>query len=100
MWDDMDDMFGSRGESWYDVAQICRNGHVVNDSAKQSPQHSTAFCERCGQPTITQCENCHLDIRGDYHIPNVFGGSYDRPAFCIGCGSPYPWTVSAIQAAK
>lgn len=91
---------GGSSKNWYDVAQICLNGHVVNSSTKAYPEHSTNFCSKCGKATITACEKCNSEIRGKYHVPMVFGGGYDKPNFCISCGIPYPWTESALAAAS
>ena len=88
-----------RDESYYDVALICMNGHVVNASTKTSPSHNTPFCEDCGAQTISSCLKCEEDIRGKYHVPLVIGGGYDLPSYCHNCGQPYPWTESKIQTA-
>lgn len=87
---------------WYDVAQVCLNGHVVNDSARRNPEFSKKFCKRCGEPTITQCPECNHDIQGDYHVEGVavIGAStMPAPAFCHNCGQAFPWTVASQQAA-
>ncbi|MGC8979310.1 DUF2321 domain-containing protein [Caldisericum sp.] len=87
-------------DSWYDVAQICLNGHVINDCVKRFPNHNKKFCDKCGALTITNCPNCGTEIQGRYHIEGVmdFTG-YTAPAFCPNCGKPYPWTEAKIQAA-
>ena len=87
---------------WFDAAQICLNGHVVNSAVKKYPEFNKAFCEICGQPTITKCPNCGAEIRGEYHssVLSIGGSYYKAPAFCSNCGSPYPWTKSRIEAAK
>jgi len=87
-------------ESWYDVAQICLNGHLINHSTKRFPQRNKKFCNKCGAPTITNCSKCNGQIQGKYHIPGVAGGSYTVPAFCPHCGKPYPWTEAKIKAAR
>jgi len=84
----------------YDVAQICLNGHVVNDSAVGSPEHNKKFCDLCGKPTITSCQNCESPIQGYYYMESVTGYGYDRPAFCPQCGHAYPWTQAALDAAR
>jgi len=87
---------------YYDVAQICLNGHVVNDSVRRFPEFNKKFCEKCGARTIVECPNCRASIQGYYHVPGVIGvGSQEpAPAFCYECGNPYPWTETQIQAAK
>jgi len=79
---------------WYDVAQICANGHVANFASVDRPQHNQKFCEKCGAETRTDCSGCGAPIRGEYHSTvTVIGGSEpEAPAFCVGCGAPFPWT--------
>jgi hypothetical protein len=50
------------------------------------------FCTECGARNIRACPQCQAPIQ------YVFGGR--KPAFCGGCGSPYPWTETALAAAK
>lgn len=89
-----------RDENWYDVAQICLNGHVINDSVKKYPQFNKKFCDKCGAATITNCPNCNAEIQGEYHMEGSLTLSpYTAPAFCPDCGKPYPWTETKIQAA-
>ncbi|HEX8394514.1 MAG TPA: DUF2321 domain-containing protein [Longimicrobium sp.] len=62
---------------------------------------SARFCAECGEPTITQCQNCNAPIRGDYFVPGVIAVShYSAPAFCNSCGKPFPWTLRGLEAAK
>lgn len=89
------------GDSYYDVAQICSNGHVINSMTRFSPDQNQIFCDRCGAKTITKCESCGTPIRGYYHIPGALGGfDYKPPAFCFQCGKPFSWTTQALQAAS
>lgn len=93
------------GNGRYDVAQICLNGHVMNDCFKSLPQHNRSFCERCGATTITTCQKCNASIPGHYSSELlILGGPpeppYSPPAFCHNCGAPYPWTESRLQAAR
>jgi hypothetical protein len=88
-------------DGWWDIAQICLNGHMVNQRVIEQRDHSQPFCDRCGKPTIMACRRCSAPIRGVYHSP----GSYvvdpiELPIYCLGCGSPYPWTERRINAAK
>lgn len=84
---------------WYNVAQVCLNGHVINSSATEYPQHNKKFCDKCGVPTITNCPNCKSEIQGRYRAEGVVSLShYEPPAFCPNCGKPYPWTETKIQA--
>jgi hypothetical protein len=81
----------------HDIGLICQNGHVVNGSMIDFPQFNTKYCEQCGAETISKCPKCSTEIRGSYR--EGFG-SYDRPLYCHNCGQAYPWTESAIAAAK
>lgn len=86
---------------WYDVMQVCLNGHRITTTLKSSPQHRKEHCPDCGVATISKCQHCQADIQGFYHIPNVFGGPLPNvPAFCHGCGEPYPWTGARLKAAQ
>lgn len=88
-------------DSYYDVAQICTNGHVVNAMAREVPQRNQKHCSECGAPTISACQSCGMAIRGYYHVPGVFGGyHYTKPGYCNNCGQPYPWTVAGLAAAR
>lgn len=88
-------------DSYYDLAQICMNGHVINSMANDYPQSNQAFCSDCGEKTITACPSCNTNIRGYYHVPGVIGFSnYSAPSYCYSCGSPFPWTVTRLEAAS
>ncbi len=58
-------------DGWYDTAQICINGHVINSMSKSHPEHNKKFCDKCGEPTITNCPKCNAPIRGHYHEPHM-----------------------------
>lgn len=84
----------------YDVAQICLNGHVISAMAYGYPQFKKDFCNKCGEKTIMACQKCNLPIKGEYHVPGFVGSSkYNIPRFCEGCGKPYPWIDTKLQAA-
>ena len=88
-------------DSYYDLAQICENGHVANSCARDYPALNQVHCDKCGSRTITTCPACEAEIRGSYHIPSVIGLSkYTAPAFCYKCGEPFPWTAAALRAAE
>jgi hypothetical protein len=86
----------------YDTAQICRNGHVITSNYNDYPAHRQNHCDKCGAATITKCESCGTDIRGEYEVPGVafVGAGITAAGFCHACGKPYPWTVAKLQAAK
>jgi hypothetical protein len=90
------------GEGMYDVAQICLNGHVTNDSTQQFPQASKKFCPKCGAATTTVCPTCGYPIRGDYisDAVVVMGHHYKVPGYCENCGRSYPWTDKTRAAAE
>jgi len=87
--------------SYYDVAQICLNGHVINELAASQLQSNKKFCEKCGETTITTCVSCNTPIQGYYHISGTLGVfEYKAPHFCHECGKAYPWTEIRIQSAQ
>ena len=85
----------------YDAAQICLNGHVINDNFHDYPDHNACNCPKCGEPTTIACASCKAEIRGSYEADGValFGAQYQLPAFCHNCGRPYPWTDRKLKAA-
>jgi hypothetical protein len=88
---------------YYDTSQICKNGHIITRRYEGRPVHRQDFCARCGEATITQCESCHANIRGDYEVPGVFAigdNTSPAPSFCHACGKPYPWTTRKLEAAR
>lgn len=88
-------------DSYYDLAQICQNGHVINAMARDYPNSNQDHCDRCGAPTIMACPSCNTGIRGHYHVPGVIGfNRYTAPAFCYKCGKPFPWTGAGLIAAE
>ncbi len=85
-------------QSWYDVMQVCLNGHQINEYAQRKPEHRENFCKECGKKTIDACPSCRTLIRGHYHMPGVltFSGT-PVPKHCTNCGNPYPWQEAAIE---
>jgi hypothetical protein len=84
----------------YDVAQICLNGHVINDCARWSPELNQDHCEKCGEPTTTECQSCGSEIRGRLLGPGIIHVQFFVPSYCWKCGKPYPWTERRLRAAK
>lgn len=84
----------------YDVAQICLNGHVINMRFRGNPKRNTKYCASCGRKTITSCQECKEEIRGDLitGFPIASLGPDPAPSYCIDCGKPYPWTQDKIDA--
>ncbi|MBL7125718.1 MAG: DUF2321 domain-containing protein [Dehalococcoidales bacterium] len=109
-------------ESWYDTAQICTNGHVINWMSVSRPDYNRGFCGKCGASTVTNCQYCNAKIMGYYHVgrftieehkkrmreilhplPNAtldYNTGLTLPSFCSGCGKPYPWTETKLKAAQ
>ena len=88
---------------WYDAAQVCLNGHMINHSLKKYPEFSKQYCNKCGAKTITSCPECNTPIQGEYHVEGiaVLGLSSPSPdSFCHSCGQPFPWTKARLDAAK
>lgn len=88
-------------DSYYDTAQICLNGHVINNMATTYPLSNQKYCTECGAQTITACPDCVSPIRGGYFVPGFIGlDHYIKPSYCHNCGKPYPWTVASLEAAR
>ena len=87
---------------YYHIAQICKNGHMINSEADSSPELNENFCTICGAETIMNCPQCGAYIQGHYEVPNVWIVGEVTPVnyFCHNCGKPYPWTESALLAAS
>ncbi len=86
---------------YYQLGQICLNGHPITGSADAYPEFAKNFCPDCGQATITKCLKCEVNIQGSYYAPGVLSyRGYESPAFCHNCGSPYPWTEEKLKAAQ
>ena len=49
----------------HDVAQICLNGHVINDASRKYSESNKDYCPRCGEPTIPHVLNVKRILRGD-----------------------------------
>ena len=79
-------------QSWYDIMQVCVNGHQITSTLKSHPNDDKKHCPSCGAITISNCQKCDADIQGYYHTPGVaiLAGT-PIPEFCHECGAPYPW---------
>ena len=51
-----------------------------------------AFCTKCGARNIAACERCQTPINHRY--------AGDIHNYCAGCGKPFPWTETALMAAR
>ncbi len=97
---------------YYDVQQVCENGHQITGCCTLQPERQKKFCQECGAATITACPSCNKEIQG-YPIEAhqswldarhggpkmVSGRPVGVPAHCSNCGEPYPWTKNRIVAA-
>ncbi len=106
----------------YSTAQICKNGHIVNDDIEMHPLKKSVFCPLCSEKTITTCPHCGKPIRGNYYTldnlaedPIIYLGAdtdihfketilnsvslTEAPAYCPNCGKPYPWTEAFLKNA-
>lgn len=89
------------GDTYYDLAQVCRNGHVINSMARDYPNSNQDHCDGCGAATIVSCPSCNEGIRGHHHVPGIIRLSqYTAPAYCHKCGNPFPWTAAGLTAAE
>ena len=84
----------------YDVALICESGHVVNSSSRSKPARNSSHCTKCGSKTIDTCPSCKTPIRGRYSGPLLSTVMKKAPPYCPACGSLFPWTQEALEAAE
>ena len=84
------------------VAQVCLNGHLINETYDQHTGSADNYCFQCGAKTITACPNCNTPLRGYYEVEDlvVLGQETQVESYCYHCGSPYPWTEKALTNAK
>jgi hypothetical protein len=87
---------------YYDVQQVCLNGHQITDRYNDYPQHRKQHCPECGAATIHQCTECNAAIPGEYHVDGVFlaGSETQVPTYCAKCGEPFPWTRKEAKTAN
>lgn len=76
----------------YYPAYICENGHAVETASQYC---DCKFCSTCGARVISKCSHCQTPIQGHEYGSS---GYYRAPKYCTGCGKPYPWVISAIEA--
>lgn len=68
-------------------------GHLRAMMAEEGhPKRLPAFCTSCGASNVSACQHCQTPIESEYP-----GGA---PGYCGGCGKPFPWTETALSAAK
>jgi hypothetical protein len=75
-----------------DVMQVCRNGHVISDRLRTSPEAGRNHCERCGATTIDRCPTCGQELSGALLVPGLLPiGGKQPPPYCSNCGVAFPW---------
>ena len=86
----------------YDAAQVCLNGHVIHREFRGRPERNRKHCPKCGEKTITDCQECDGEIRGRLLASNfIYLGPPDPPPdYCAECGKPYPWTQGKIESLR
>lgn len=96
-----EELMHRRVGDWYDIMQVCVNGHKITEYAQSQPEYRQKFCANCGEPTIDACPSCGANIRGHRHLEGVLHvGSSPVPKYCINCGMGYPWQLSSIENLK
>jgi len=85
---------------YYYTARICNNGHLITDLEELRDCEGT-FCPQCGAASIVACPNCSAPILGHYHVDGFLttSSTFKMSRYCSGCGSPFPWTEKALDAA-
>lgn len=77
-----------------DTMQICRNGHVITDRLRSSPERALTHCERCGAVTMDRCGTCGHELPGAILVPGLQPlGVPPAPRYCATCGAAFPWTM-------
>ena len=65
---------------------------VLMENPQREERPIQAFCTQCGARNITACEKCQTPINHRY------AGEVHN--YCAGCGKPFPWTETALTAAR
>jgi len=85
----------------FDAYLVCENGHGVNASFYRRSEFNRNFCSYCGAKTLKSCPSCNADIRGEYHVPNVYiVGDSMVPDICDNCGTDFPWRSKKKKIAE
>lgn len=79
---------------YYDIQQICLNGHRITNSYNSSPELRRKHCPNCGAETIYKCPECNTNIPGYYRAGVGSGLPRSVPTNCTNCGSAFPWAKS------
>jgi hypothetical protein len=77
-------MFDDQGfDGAYDTAQVCVNGHLINDAMHAFPERGRKFCGKCGAATISECPKCKAPSEGISGVVSIPSDA-DVPSFCEG----------------
>jgi hypothetical protein len=83
-----------------DVMLVCRNGHVITDRLRGSPEQALGHCDRCGATTLSACLTCGQELPGAAALPGpVPIGRPRLPLYCPCCGAAFPWAPRPRPAA-
>jgi hypothetical protein len=85
---------------WHEPAQICLNGHLLNDRSLSRPGPPVSFCTACGADIIERCPGCGGPINGRRQPLKMYAAPYVIPAYCHSCSKQYPWTKRHLEAAE
>ncbi|MFI3190260.1 hypothetical protein BCS42_01420 [Crenothrix sp. D3] len=77
---------------YYDIQQVCLNGHQITDRFNSNPESRQPFCQGCGEKTIYECPNCNHSIEGGNQSDDIYRlFPTPVPDYCKNCGNSYPW---------
>jgi hypothetical protein len=84
----------SSPKDFQDSRQVCLRGHEVTTTYHRRPRTAKKFCDKCGEPTITQCPKCGAQIKGTLFRANgnIIAPPIPIPEYCENCSEPFPWT--------
>ncbi|HZU36733.1 MAG TPA: DUF2321 domain-containing protein [Gemmataceae bacterium] len=86
-------------DDFQDVMLVCRNGHVLTDRLRTSPDRELSHCDRCGATTLSCCPTCGHELPGAKIIPGMsLVGVRTAPEHCPSCGVAFPWTARPAES--
>jgi hypothetical protein len=74
-----------------DVALICLNGQIINQSRIKNTENNTQYCETCGVKNISKGMECSEIIREEIYDNGVFDWDEIKPSYCHECGTQNPF---------